>query len=233
MSALAADVALVVQAGIVLAVVEGLRRRHVPAVVNGVLAFGATLLPAAWGWLVVDPGGPVPAGAELTLWLAAAGFLHAAGMLGLYDALWWWDHLTHGVSAALVTALAYAGALVVEGAGLLGPLAPLGALGLTLALLLVFSVLWELLEELARFYASHHEIRPLLVIYGPYDAAFDLAFNLVGAAVVLALDLRLFVPVFEPHPLATAGVLGWLGGLALLAALGVTALMALVRDDWP
>lgn len=228
MTGLAADAALVVQAALVLAVLEAVRRRSLPAIVNGLVSLGAALLPAGLRAVTGLVFGP-----ELPLWIAVAGLIHTVGMLGLYDSFWWWDHLAHGVSSALLTALIYAAVLVVPGVGPLGPLTPLGVVGVTLGLLLVFAVLWELIEELAHQLADRYDIGPVLEIYGPLDWLFDLAFNFVGAGLVILLDLRVFVPLLEPYPYATATVLFAVAGIAL----GLVGLLALVlgvaSDDWP
>lgn len=234
MTALTSDTVLVVQAGLVLAILEAVRRRNVPAAVNGLVALGAALLPAAVRiGLRVGPGIDVTYGPALPFWLAVAALVHTVGMLGLYDTVWWWDHLAHAISAALVTALTYAAALVVARDGSMVPLSSPGVVGLTVGYLLLLGVCWELVEQLARHLADRYDIGPLLVIYGPYDAAFDLVFNLVGAGLVLLLDLRLFVPVFEPHPQGTALVLVGVGGAALTAAVLIGLFLVLASDDWP
>lgn len=222
------EATLVFQAGLVLAVLEALRRRNVPAVVNGLVALGAALLPAA-----IRSVADLSIGPELPLWIAGAGLIHAVGMLGVYDTVWWWDHLAHTVSAALVTALAYAAVLVAAPRGLFVPLGSAGVVLVTLGLVLVFSVLWELVEELAHHLAERYDVGPLLVIYGPFDWLFDLAFNLVGASLVIALDLRVFVQVFEPYPGGTTQLLLGLGAVAVAGDVLLALYLVLVRDDWP
>lgn len=228
MSGIVTQATLVLQAGLVLAVLEALRRWNVPAVVNGLVAIGAAFLPAVLR-LVADVG----ISAELPLWIAAAGLIHSVGMLGLYDTVWWWDHLAHAVSAALLTALAYAAVLVATSRGPYGPLGPDGSILLALGLVMAFSVLWELIEELARHLAERYDVGPLLVIYGPFDWLFDLAFNLVGAGLVIALDVRVFVQVFEPYPGTTTLLLLALGAVAVLSDILLSVFLFLVHDDWP
>jgi hypothetical protein len=154
-------------------------------------------------------------------------------MLGLYDTVWWWDHLAHTVSAALVTALVYAGFLVASRAGLLRPMSAPTVVAATLGLLLVLAAVWELFEELARFLADRYGVEPFLEIYGPRDWLYDLVYNLVGAGLVLALDVRAFVSLFEPYPLGTTYVLLGVGGVALATAATLALSLAHVRDDWP
>lgn len=234
MTGLVSSAVVLCQAAIVLAVVEGVRRRNVPAVVNGLVALGAALLPATVQTLLrAGPGIDFHIGPELPLWIAAAGLIHAVGMLGLYDTVWWWDHLAHAVSAALVTALTYAAVLVATRDGPYGPLPPVGVAGITIGFLLLLAVAWELLEELARHLADRHDIGPLLVVYGPYDWAFDLVFNLVGAGLVLLLDLRVFVSVFEPFPRETAQALLGVGAVVGVGSVLLALYLGVARDDWP
>ena len=174
--------ALALQVGIVLVAVAALRRGNVSAAVNAAAAFGAGLLPV---WLAVAG----PAAGALPLWVAAAGLLHSVGMLGLYESVWWWDHLTHTVSAALIAALAYA-ALSVSPEAL-----PLGAGPLAVLFVVAVGAFWELIELVAREVGDRLDVEPVLVYYGPMDTALDMGFNVVGAALVVGLDLRLFVPV--------------------------------------
>ncbi|MFD1568126.1 hypothetical protein ACFSAU_11535, partial [Halolamina litorea] len=123
-----------------------------------------------------------------TFWVAVAGFLHSLGMLGRYESVWWWDHLTHTLSAALLAALLYASLLVV---------APGVAVVGTVVVTLTLGVVWEIGELLAREVASRYDIEPVLVHYGRRDTALDLVFDAVGTVLVVALDLRLFVPIVE------------------------------------
>jgi hypothetical protein len=208
MSDLVATGALALLAGILLAMLEGVRRRNVPAMVNALASLGAALSPAVVElFFRSTDGASVAFSPELTLWLATAGFLHTLGMLGPYDTVWWWDHLTHTVSAALVAALVYAGVVVVatHPSGIDLPATAIG--GVTVVLTLALGVCWELIELVARDAGERLDIRPVLVHYGWRDTALDLVFDLLGALVVLLFDLRLFVPAARPFPRATRTLL--------------------------
>ncbi|MFC7138146.1 hypothetical protein ACFQRB_20070 [Halobaculum litoreum] len=192
--------------------------------VNALFALVLALLP------FVLPGAVAPAVAEtvravpeLPLWVGLAGLLHVVGMLGWYDTVWWWDHLTHTVSAALLTALVYAGLLVVARAdpvaALTGPGVGVVAVGFVFAV----GVFWELVELMARDLSERLDIEPVLVHYGWRDTGFDLVFDVVGAVLVVATDLRVFVPVAAGAPDATRTALVWSGwgvvaGSAVLTA---------------
>lgn len=232
MTTLLGDAVVVLQAGLVLAVLEAVRRRNPPATVNGLVALGAALLPATLRTVLrLGPGINLNFGPELPLWIAAAGLIHAVGMLGLYDSVWWWDHVAHTVSAALVAALVYAAVLVVAAGSPFGQVSPMGVAAVTLGFVLVFSVVWELVEALAHQLADRYDIGPMLVVYGPYDAVFDLAFNLVGTALVLLLDVRVFVSVFEPYPNGTATILFVVGSVGLGAGGLLATVLYVTRDD--
>jgi hypothetical protein len=179
------------QAGIAALLVVSIRRDEPAAAINAAVALVASLSPSLvaavldWsgeGALAVDP--------LLALWLGLAGFLHSVGMLGPYDTVWWWDHVTHTISAALLAALVYA-ALVVTGsdATTVAALTVLATFGLGLV--------WEGIELLARSLGNRYGVEPVLVNYGMRDTVLDLGFDLVGAALVVLLDLRMFVPVLE------------------------------------
>lgn len=217
---------VVLQGGIVAIVVVAQRRGNVPAVVNALLSLAASVLPwtaaiamrfAVGARVTVDP--------VLPLWIAVAGVLHSYGMLGPYDEVWWWDNLTHAVSAALVAALVYAGLLVVAGQSTAPGVSAETVGGLTVAFTVALGVFWEAIELVAREVGERFDVEPVLVHYGWRDTALDVVFDAVGAVVVVLLDLRIFVPLADRFPRATSALV--LGGAvvavvgSLLLALGI------------
>lgn len=215
--------AVVLTVGLVAITVEAVRRRDVAATVNSVasLALLALGLLITLGLFSVH-GDRVASGPVLPLWIGGAGFLHSLGMLGLYETRRWWDALTHVVSAALVAAVTYAGIVVV-------PVFPLldnfvGAAGTTVVVTFWIGVAWELLELVAREIGERFDVEPVLVYYGWRDTAGDLVFDLLGAALVVLVDLRVFVPVAEQLPGLTRTVLV---GAVSVATVG-SLLLALV-----
>ncbi|MXR40575.1 hypothetical protein GRX01_04335 [Halobaculum sp. WSA2] len=218
--------AMLLRAGIVVGGVVALRRSDAAAAVNAAFALAVALLPA--GLAAAAPsavGEAMSAASELSLWLALAGFLHLVGMLGWYDTVRWWDHLTHTVSAALVASLVYGGLLVVSRSSSGLGLRTGGIVGATLGLVFAIGVLWEIGELLARDVADRLDIEPVLVHYGRRDTALDLVFDVVGALLVVVVDVRLFVPVaaLSPSTIRTALLwVGWsVGGGSLLLATGL------------
>ncbi|WP_323192242.1 hypothetical protein [Halostella sp. PRR32] len=204
MEELAAAGVVLFQAGIVVILLEAIRRRNAAALVNALVSFGATLLPAVVEFVVQFlVAQSVSFGPELPLWIAAAGCLHSFGMLGPYDSIPWWDSLTHTVSAALIAALLYDSLIVVAGSG--------DGFGLPFGLIAVLTVLftfaggvfWELIELVARDIGERYDVEPVLVHYGRRDTTLDLVFDVLGALLVVSLDVRVFVPVAEQFPRAT------------------------------
>lgn len=199
--------AVLLQGGILGSLYVGLRRDNLAAAINATVAFLVGLSPAV---LELVARGAFDAslglGPELALWLALAGFLHAIGMLGLYESTGWWDHLTHVVSAAFVAALVYGALVGLQGRAVgFDPTTAAIVTG-TVGLTFLAGVFWELLELVAREVGERYGIDPVLVVYGRRDTVLDLVFDVVGAVLVVALDVRLFAPLAGRAP----GVTRWL-----------------------
>ncbi|MFP4529906.1 MAG: hypothetical protein ACLFNC_01290 [Halodesulfurarchaeum sp.] len=165
--------------------------------VNSLFGLAVTMLPAL---LERDYGIPMDAG--LALWITAAVFLHAFGTIGLpwmevsfYQAIWWWDHLTHALSSSLVAGAGYATvrALQTHTRGISLP--PTVQFTLIIVLVVAFGVVWEVAEfvlaELSLFLGAE----PVLTQYGVGDTMLDLVFNTVGAVLVAILGTARLEPV--------------------------------------
>ncbi|WP_135822294.1 hypothetical protein [Halostella litorea] len=196
------------QGAVFLLLVLAVRRRNAAAAVNALVAFVLAVLPSVAGAYVGPEQTP---SVVLPLWLATAGVLHSMGMLGLYESVWWWDHLTHTVSGGLVAALVYAGILVTRPTlgGIVGDIGgPLSSpRALTVGFSFAIGVFWELIELVAREVGEWFDVEPVLVHYGWRDTALDLVFDVVAAVLVIALDLRVFVGSAERFPAATETLL--------------------------
>jgi hypothetical protein len=224
MTELVSLAALAFQSAVLALCLVAIQRENVPAAVNGVAALVLTLVPA-----VLDIALEIRLGPELPLWIAVAGTLHSLGMLGLYDSTWWWDHLTHTVSAGLVAALIYA-SVVVTPPNLFGitnasDVAAIVTVGLTLAV----GVFWEVLELVARAIGYRYDIPPVLVHYGWRDTLADLVFDTVGALVVVGLELRVFVSIAETHPDATGTLLVWTAWGVVLGSVAASLVLIVGR----
>ncbi|SMO83914.1 hypothetical protein [Halorubrum cibi] len=204
---------LVFLAGILGALLVGARSRDLRAVVNGIASLVAAATPTLAEFAIARAiGTSVAFAPELSAWIAAAGFLHMLGMLGWYETVGWWDHLTHTVSAALVAALVY-GSLRGQHA-LASQVTDLYAVGFTVLFTLGAGVFWEFVELAARELGEYVDRPPVLEYYGLRDTVLDMAFNGVGALAVIALDVRVFTSIAEQIPRIAGAVLA--GGTVLL-----------------
>ena len=224
----------VLRTALLVALLESIRRRNVAAAVNTTVALLAAVLPDVVELVVLDDAATgVHFPPALSFWIAAAGFLHALGMLGLYDATRWWDHVTHAVSAGLVAALIYAGLSVsVAVADDVLPL-PGGVVGTTVLYTMAVGVFWELIELAGRDAAERLGIEPILVHYGWRDTVLDLAFDLVGAVLVVTLYPEAFVALAEQFPRTTVAVVTWSGWLFVVGALALMLGLVLGSDRAP
>lgn len=226
--------AMAFQLGILGILVVAVSRRDLAAAVNAIVSFIVATMPAAFAFLSPTVlGRSVTFGPELPLWLAMAGLFHSYGMLGPYDSIWWWDYLTHTISAALVAALIYGGLVVVVGRQ--GPFEPLSGLVpvITVGFTLAAGIFWELIELVARAVGDYLDIEPVLVHYGRRDTALDLVFDLVGAIVVVLVDLRIFVPIADQFPRLTANFLYVSGGIVVGGSVVLAVALLLDRQRRP
>lgn len=164
-----------IRGGIIAVITAGLRRRNLGAVVNGVLALVAAYLPS-----IIERR----YGVEFRPWQRAytgtAMLLHAAGMLGLYDDTWWWDHLTHTLSATLLGGFVH---VIAHRRGR-------DPHPRVFAAIVGGGVLWELVEYAVRALTDRLGLQPVLIPYSVRDTLLDLVFDLVGALLVLAIGGR-------------------------------------------
>lgn len=157
----------------------GLWDRNVGILVNCAVAMVATELPA-----IVERDYEVSMDPALVLWLTTAVFLHALGTLGPYQTVWWWDHLTHALSASVVAGTGYATARAIDTRAPGISLPPRFMFVFLLVLTVAFGVLWEVLEFTIGAAAKTLGTGRVLTQYGLEDSMLDLVFDLGGAAVV-------------------------------------------------
>ncbi|QCC47131.1 hypothetical protein [Halobellus limi] len=165
--------------------VAGLLLRNVGVIVNASIGLVVTFLP---GILERDLDIPIDAG--LALWISAAVFLHAVGTITIpgvgkpYANIWWWDHLTHALSASLVAGVGYATTRAVDIHSDAVSLPPRFQFVFILLFVLAFGVLWEVIEFTIGLAAEHTGTPGVLTQYGLGDSMLDLVFDTVGAIVV-------------------------------------------------
>ena len=170
----------------------GLARRNSSVVVNAALALGASFLPA-----VVSRDYRIPLNPGLLLWITTALFLHSLGMLGLYDDVWWFDHVTHTLSATIVAAVGYVTARAIDVYSDEIYLPPRFMALYILLFTLAFGVFWEELEFAVRVGADVLGFDPILIQYGLGDSLADLVFDSVGALLVAFFGTQLFSDIVD------------------------------------
>jgi hypothetical protein len=164
---------------IALVLLVGLWERSIAVVVNAVLALAITFLPALLrrDWDVhLDTG--------LTLWVTLAVLLHTLGMLGFYVTVFWWDHVTHTLSATIVAGVGYAAARAVDEHTDAIYLPPRFLFVYILLFTMAFGVLWEVLEFSVRYVTDFLGVEAVLIQFSVEDTIVDLMFDLVGAVLV-------------------------------------------------
>ncbi|MBX0298230.1 hypothetical protein [Halomicroarcula nitratireducens] len=167
---------------IVAVFVVGFRQRNPGAVVNAVFAYLGTYVPA-----VVERTSAIEFRPWQRLYVATAMLLHAIGMLGPYDDIRWWDHVTHTMSASIV------GGATFVAAKRRGK----DPIPLTLGSVVTLGALWELIEYLIHATATRLGVDPILVFYNRKDTVLDLVFNLLGAFLVILFGDRKLANLFE------------------------------------
>ncbi|MFC6769754.1 hypothetical protein [Natrinema soli] len=164
----------------------GIERGNGGIVINTGVALAVTQLPP-----LLERDYEIPMDPRLTLWITTAVFLHAFGAVGLpgatrtlYSQIWWWDHMTHALSASLVAGAGYATvrALHEHADGIHFPQRFVAVF--ILLFVLAFGVLWEILEFVIALSANALGIKAVLTQYGLEDTMLDFVFNSIGALVV-------------------------------------------------
>lgn len=180
------------QAGLVLVLLIGLYEWNISIVLNSVIALGITFLPA-----MLRRDYHIPLGAGITLWITTAVFFHAVGALGPYSAVWWWDHMTHVLSASIVAGVGYAATRAIDEHNEDIYLPPRFLFLFILLFVIAFGVAWELLEFLISFVSTTFGTGSILTQYGLEDTIIDLVFDTVGAVLFAILGIERITHVVD------------------------------------
>lgn len=156
----------------------GLDRGNLGIMVNSGLAFAITLVPA-----VLKRDYQIPMDAGVTLWITTAVFLHAVGTLGPYQNVWWWDHVTHMLSASLVAGVGYATVRALDAHNPDVYLPPRFMFVFILMFVIAFGVIWEVTEFAVSGLGSIVGGNAVLTQYGLEDTMLDLLFDTAGGLV--------------------------------------------------
>lgn len=163
----------------------GLYEGNTGIIVNAALALAVTQLPPL---LERDLGIPMDSG--LVLWITAAVFLHVFGNVGLpgatstpYQSTWWYDHVTHSLSASIIAAAGYAGVRAIDEHRDDIYLPPRFMFVFILSFVLATGVFWEVIEFAVSGLGSIIGAEAALTQYGIEDTMLDLVFNTLGALI--------------------------------------------------
>ncbi len=164
----------------------GVTHRNVSVIVNSAIGVVVSFLPAI---LQRDYGLPMNPG--LTLWITAAVFFHALGTVAVpgsgvsfYQSFWWWDHLTHALSASVVAAVGYTTVRAIDLHTEQLSFPPQFMVVFTVLFVVAFGVLWEILEFLLGIITPLYIGGSILTQYGLTDTMMDLIFDAVGGLIV-------------------------------------------------
>ena len=164
----------------------GVDRGNLGIVVNSGVALLVAQFPS-----IVERDYEIPMDPALTLWITSAVFLHALGTVGLpgsrfsfYQSVWWYDHLTHALSASVVAAAGYATVRALDRHDDRLYLPPRFLFSFVLLLTIAFGVGWEVLEFAIAEVAALTGSTSVLTQYGLEDTMLDLVFDVAGAVVV-------------------------------------------------
>ena len=162
--------------------VSGLYNGSTKVITNAGLGLIATFAPA-----LLKRRYDVTVNPFLSLWIASAVFFHALGSFGFYGSVWWWDHMTHALSASL---LAGSGYTLIRAVDLHSDEIYLPNKFMFVFILLTviaFGVVWELFEFGLDIIAEITETPMPLAQHGLEDTMKDMMFNSLGALIVATL----------------------------------------------
>lgn len=172
--------------GLIVLFFIGIERGSPGVIVNTGVGLVVLRLPA-----IIERDLDLPMDPRLVLWISSAAFLHAFGVVGIpglgwtfYTGLWWWDHLTHALSASVVAAAGYATVRAIDIHSAEVEIPPRFVAVIILIFVLAFGVAWELLEFFIGVGADLTGTPGVLTQYGIEDTLKDFTFNSIGGLLV-------------------------------------------------
>ena len=149
------------------------------AIINGSVTLVITFLPA-----VLERNYDLPLDPWLGLWITTAVFLHTLGSAGLYTRIFFWDNITHAMSASLIAAAGYTTARAVDLHSDEIHVPRRFVFVYIFVIVLSFGVVWELFEFGLDVVAEATGVAMPLAQHGLDDTVRDTMFNSVGALLV-------------------------------------------------
>ena len=149
------------------------------AIVNGGITLLITFIPA-----VLERNYDLPLDPWLGLWITTAVFLHTLGSAGLYTRVFFWDNITHAMSASLIAAAGYTAARAVDIHSDEINIPQRFVFVYIFVIVLSFGVVWELFEFGVDVAADATGLEMPLAQHGLDDTVRDVMFNSLGALLV-------------------------------------------------
>lgn len=178
-------VAWLLQVGLVGMFFIGIERRDPGVIVNAGVGLAVAQLPP-----LLERDHEIPMDPALTLWITGAVFLHALGTVGIpgsglsfYRSVWWYDHVTHALSASVVAAASYATIRAIDLHSEDIHLPPRFTFVFVLLFTIAFGVFWEVVEFAIAEVAALIGSTSVLTQYGLEDTMMDLLFDVLGGVV--------------------------------------------------
>lgn len=168
------------QVGLVALMGYGVVSGRLDVAVNATGSLAVTFLPV---FLRREAGVRMDVG--LVLWLTVATSSHAAGILGPYHDVWWYDHVTHALSASIVAGVAYAAVDALDRSRDDIHLPEPYRSVVLFAFVLATAVLWEVMEFAVTQLSMAFGASSMLVIFGPKDIIGDIVYSGAGGLVVV------------------------------------------------
>ncbi|MFW6003282.1 MAG: hypothetical protein ACOCPT_02560 [Halanaeroarchaeum sp.] len=160
-------------------VIYGVVAGQPKAISNGGMGLIITTIPA-----ILERNYEFPLDPWLGLWITTAVFLHTLGSAGLYGRLYWWDNLTHAMSATVVAGAGYTVARAIDLHSDRVFVPRRFFFVYIFVVVLSFGVIWELFEFALDLIALSTGVTMPLAQHGLDDTVRDLMFNSVGALLV-------------------------------------------------
>ncbi len=169
----------VMQAALLGLVVYGVVAGEPKAIINGGVTLLITLIPA-----ILERNYELPLDPWLGLWITTAVFLHTLGSAGLYTRVFFWDNITHAMSASLIAAAGYTTARAIDLHSDEIHVPKRFIFVYIFVIVLSFGVVWELFEFGLDIAADATGLAMPLAQHGLDDTVRDTMFNSLGALIV-------------------------------------------------
>jgi len=158
--------------------ISGLVYGNPKVIINAGIGLAITFAPA-----IVERKYGLTIDAFLSLWITSAVFFHSLGSFGFYGSIWWWDHLTHALSASVVAAIGYTFIRTIDLHSEKVNLPRKFMFVFILLTVIAFGVVWELFEYLLDIISDMTGLAMPLAQHGLDDTMKDMMYNILGATV--------------------------------------------------